>query len=162
MLSLLTNSISTPSSYFSNATSLECYFHMHNDKIHTPITKYQLSLNTTRSRIRVSRFDRTQYRQLTGIYCVDFVFKFTLWWLKAVGTVKLISLRVPKNQIHIMCIKSLLTNGLIVTIFGVLFTVFMATFGWIGVPQIIDDIGKKVCLKKSSINFCLRFFTLFT
>ena len=61
-----------------------------------------------------------------------------------------ISLRFPKNQIHIMCIESLLTNGLIVTIFGALFTVFTATFGWIGVPQIIDDIGKKVCLKKNN------------
>ena len=49
-----------------------------------------------------------------------------------------------------MCIESLLTNGLIVTIFGALFTVFTATFGWIGVPQIIDDIGKKVCLKKNN------------
>lgn len=45
-----------------------------------------------------------------------------------------------------MCIKSLLTNGLIVTIFGVFFTSFMAIFGWIGVPQIIKDVSIKTAV----------------
>ena len=43
-----------------------------------------------------------------------------------------------------MCIDSLHKNGLIVGIFGAVFTVVISIVGWVAVPEIIADVSKKV------------------
>lgn len=43
-----------------------------------------------------------------------------------------------------MCIQSLFKNGLIVGIFGAVFTVAIAILGWVAMPNIIANVSKKV------------------
>ena len=43
-----------------------------------------------------------------------------------------------------MSIDPLYKNGLIVGIFGAVFTVVISIVGWVAVPEIIDSVAKKV------------------
>lgn len=43
-----------------------------------------------------------------------------------------------------MCIQSLFKNGLIVGIFGAVFTIAIAILGWVAMPDIIANVSKKV------------------
>lgn len=43
-----------------------------------------------------------------------------------------------------MCIESLYKNGLIVAIFGAVFTIVIAIIGWAAMPGIIASVSKKV------------------
>lgn len=45
---------------------------------------------------------------------------------------------------HAMCIESLYKNGLIVAIFGAVFTIVIAIIGWAAMPGIIASVSKKV------------------
>lgn len=46
-----------------------------------------------------------------------------------------------------MCIQSLFKNGLIVGIFGAVFTVAIAILGWVAMPNIIANVSKKVFIQ---------------